>query len=586
MIIVLAIVLLAIVLFLTEWLPIDVTGLLVALLLMLTGVLTPEEGFSGFSNVGTLSVLALLMLSIGLESTGTVNFLASRMEKLMTKSEFLNLLTISGISGIASAFLNNTAIVAILLPVVVRLSNISKTSSSKYLMPLSFAAMAGGCITIIGTSTNLIVSGIYEEKYGAPFGVFEFSLLGIAFFIIYLVYMLFLGRFLLPSRSKEGALTSVYKLDDYLTQVVVTKDSKLIGEEIREDFHPKYGIRVIEIIRDDGSVYVPEKAEKIQENDVLSIKCRIDTLTEMGRKWGLEIKKNVKLDDKDLTSEHALLFEGIISPNSSLIGQTVKNIDFRQLYSVIPLAIRRSGTSIPIKVAEAEIQFGDTFLMETRRTDLEAFRQSPDFIVLEKVKKPNYRYKRMALSALIVLGVILLASLNILPLPVAAFTGVLVMFITGCASPLFVYKRVEWRIILLLAGMIPLGIAVEKTGLSNMIVGQLLDVFQMVSPRVIISILFLVTVLLTSFMSNNATAILLAPIAISIAEQLGLEPKPFLLAVMMGASMSFLTPIGYQTNTLIYGPGKYKFVDYFKVGGLLTLLIWLAATYLIPLLYL
>jgi len=585
MIIVLGIVVFAIILFVTEWLPIEVTALVVMVLLMLTGIVTPEEGVSGFSNIGTLSVFALLMLSIGLESTGIVNLLANRLEKLMTTSEFSNLTVITLISGIGSAFLNNTAVVAILLPVVTRLAHLTDSSASKYLMPLSFAAMAGGCITLIGTSTNLIVSGIYAERFGESFGIFEFSLVGIAVFVVFLFYILFIGRFILPSRSQKGSLTKEYLLDDYLTQVKVSEKSPLIGEAINTDFHPKYGIRVLEINRKDETVYVPQQVERIQANDTMFIKCPIDTLMDMQSKWGLHINRDTVLDDRELTSEHAMLFEAVVGNNSQLINKKVKHIDFRQLYNVIPLAIRRSGSSLPFKISEADIQFGDTILMEARRQNVDKLFSSPDFIVLEKVKKPNYRKRHMVLATIIVLSMILMASIGWLNILVAAFTGVALLFVTGCVSPSYVYKHMDWKIILLLAGMIPLGIAVEKTGLSQFLADYLLILFSNADPLTIIGALFSVTVLLTSFISNNATAILLAPIAISLAQGMGIDSKPLLLAVMIGASVSFLTPIGYQTNTLIYGPGKYKFMDYVKVGGLLTVFIGFVVTFMIDWLY-
>ena len=581
-VIVVVIILIAIVLFVTEIVPVDTTSFLVMVLLMLSGVVTPEEGLAGFSNVGTISVFALLVLSLGLESTGAVSYFVNRVENYATQNELLNIVAISLVAGVLSAFLNNTAIVAIMLPVVVRLAHISNVSPSKLLMPLSFAAMAGGCVTIIGTSTNLIISGIHSEYYGEPFTVFEFSLLGIVFFLIYLVYMAFVGRKLLPSSAKEENLTTQYEVDRYLTQVVVQKKSSLIGQQIGEDFHRKYGIRVLEIIREDGNVKIPSQIEEVRENDVLSIKCRIDSLMEMRFKLGLKIKRDVFLDDKELTSEETVLFEAVIGYNSYLLGKKIKYIDFRQLFNAVPLAVHRSGEALPTMISEVEIKFGDTILMEARRKNLEKFNASRDFIVIDKKKKPNYRNKHMWPAMCIILGVVVAASTSLLPLEVAGLTGCVLMFLSGCVSPRYVYRKMEWRIIFLLAGMIPLGIAVEKTGLSDLLVSNILMYFGDLGPRYLISGLFAFTVVLTSFMSNNATAILLAPIAITLAEQLGVNPKPFLLTIMFGASTSFLTPIGYQTNTLIYGPGKYRFTDYLKVGGLLTVLIWLAATFLIP----
>ncbi len=585
MIIVLLICLGAIILFVTELIPIDVTGLMVAVTLMLFGIVTPQEGLSGFSNVGTISVFALLALSIGLESTGAVNYLVNRIESRTIRGEASTITGISLMVGFCSAFLNNTAIVAIMLPVAVRLSNISGISVSKLLMPLSFAAMAGGCITIIGTSTNIIIAGIYADKTGLEFGIFEFSALGLILFFIYLAYMLLLGRHLLPDQGKPKTLIEDYEVEKYLTQVEVMKKSSMIGKSIGADFHPKYGIRIIELIRSDGTVYFPDQTVTIQNGDLINLKTTALSMVELQSKLGLKIKRDVQLDENDLTSEQTVLFEAIIGNNSYLVGKQVKNVDFMNLFNAVPLAVRRSGTALPIKVSEVEFQFGDSILMEARRENLEKFYNSKDFIVLEKVKKPNFRRAHILNSAIIVAAVILLASLGILPLEVAALTGLVVMFITGSVSPKYVYRKMEWKIIFLLAGMIPLGIAVENSGLSDFLVNGVIEYFGELSPTYVISALFAITVLLTSFMSNNATALLLAPIAMSLASKMGVDPKAFLITIMFAASTSFLTPIGYQTNTLIYGPGKYTFKDYLKVGSILTFLFWIAATILIPRLY-
>jgi len=577
--------LVAIILFTTEAIRIDVTAFIVIVLLMLFGLVSPSEGLSGFSHVGTISVFALLFLSIGLESTGAVNFLVYRLEKNAPKNEVGAISLISVFVGITSAFLNNTAIVAIMLPVVVRLSTITKISVSKLLMPLSFAAMAGGCITIIGTSTNVIINGIYKDATGSQFSIFEFSLIGVILFCLYLAYILLLGRHLLPGNKESQLLTESYEVDKYLTQVKVLPGSPLIGTAISNDLHPKYGIRILEINREGDNVYIPRAKETIQQDDIMNIKTTALSLIEIESTLKLKVIRDTTLDDKELTSEKAVLFEAVIGNNSFLLGKRVRDIDFRKLFNAVPLAVRRSGSSLPTKVYDVTIQFGDTLLMEARRQNLDKFYNSRDFIVLEKVKKPNFRNRHMLLAFTIVFSVVLVAALGLLPLEVSALTGCAAMYLTGCVSPTYIYRKMDWKIIFLLAGMIPLGVAFQNSGASDYIVNLIMENFGSVSVRGIISVLFFITVLLTSFMSNNATAILIAPIAIALAQQMGLDPKMFLITVMFAASTSFLTPIGYQTNTLVYGPGKYKFFDYIKVGSLLTMIFWIAATFLIPWLY-
>ena len=398
---------------------------------------------------------------------------------------------------------------------------------------------------------------------------------------------------LIPERkANEEALVKAYKLSKYLTQIEVKKGSPMIGKRLRDtELVKRFNVDIIELSREGGQgreIWVPNQIEAIKEHDLLTIKANLDEIIEMQSKAGIRIKKNVQLDDYELTSEEAVLFEAVIGRNSFLVGKKIGDVNFQHLFKAIPLAIRSSGetTADTEEISEMVIQFGDVLLMEARRRNLNIFYTSPDFIVLEKVKKPNLRRNKMLLSTLIILFVVVTAAFNILPIITAALIGCMWMIVTSCLSMRYIYRKMDWRVFFLLAGILPLGIAVEKTGTSLLIANVIVDLAGSASPTFIISILFLITTLLTSFMSNNATAVLLAPIAITIAEQLQLDPKAFLVTVMVAASTSFLTPIGYQTNTLVYGAGKYTFMDFVKVGGLLTLLVWMLSTFLIPFLYL
>ncbi|MGB1205942.1 MAG: SLC13 family permease [Chitinophagales bacterium] len=589
MFIVLTITVLAIILFATEIIPADVTALCVMVALMLTGIVSPEEGLAGFSNVATITVFALLVLSLGLQSTGVVNYMGEQLERITGESDIKILLLTLILVAFLSAFMNNTAIVAIFLPIVMRLSKYANTSASKFLMPLSFAAMIGGSCTIIGTSTNILVSAVYEEKYGKAFSIFEFTTLGFILFLAFLVYILLIGWRIIPERRKDAPiLTEDYDVNKYLTQIEVRRDSSMIGKPLKDtELVKRYKVKVLEITREEGDVWLPEQVEAIRENDLLLIKANLDDLLELQEGKDIKIKKTTKFDNAELTSEDAVLFEAVIGQNSFLVGKAIKDVDFRKAFGAIPLALRRSGISVSKSISDVEIQFGDVLLLEARRTHLNNFYNSRDFIVLEKVKKKNLRHSKMLLSTVIVLVVILLAAFNVLPIVVSSLTGVVLLLVTECVSIRYIYRKMDWRVIFLLAGILPLGTAVQNTGASELISDGILYLAgDASSPRFIISILFLITTVLTSFMSNNATAVLLAPIAITIAQQLGLDPKAFLVTVMFAASTSFATPIGYQTNTLVYGVGQYTFMDFIKVGGFLTIIVWLLATWLIPIFYL
>ncbi len=586
--IVIGITLLAVVLFVTEYFPVDVTAILVMVLLMLTNIITPEEGLSGFSNEATITVLALLILSIGLQSTGLVDYIGYKVERYTGKSEWRILFFTILVVGVLSAFMNNTAIVAIFMPVVIKLAQHAKLSVSKFLMPLSFAAMIGGTSTIIGTSTNILVSKLYEEQYGVTFGIFEFSFIGLVIFLIFVLFMLTIGRFIIPDRKQADNLTGSYEVGKYLTVIQVLKNSPLMGKKLSHtELVKDFDIDIIQIIRkNDVRKWLPNEIEKIREWDELVIKANLEDLLEIQHRLNIRIKKRVNLDDQELTSEDAVLFEAVIGQNSSLVGKKVGNVDFLAMFRAIPLAIRRSGEPLVDDLSDIEIQFGDVFLIEARRHSLSSFIKSPDFIVMEKVKKRNIRKDKMLISLLIVIGVVIAAAFELMEIVVAALTGCVLLFITGCLSVRYAYQKMEWRVIFLLAGILPLGIAVQKTGVSDLAAKQLIQLIGMDYPALVISTLFLLTTLLTSIMSNNATAVLLTPIAINIAMQMGIDPKPLVLTVMVAASTSFLTPIGYQTNTLIYGVGQYTFADFLKVGGILTLLVWLVATALICWIYL
>lgn len=601
----------ALVLFITDWYPMDFTALLVMVILMLSGLVTPAEGLSGFSHPATITVLALLILSIGLQSTGFVYFLSSNMIRFTGKSETRIILVLIFIVGISSAFMNNTAIVAIFLPVVVRCANFANISASRVLMPLSFAAMIGGTLTIIGTSTNIVVSTLYESYISdanagninghtsnlQPFGIFEFVALGVILMFAFFVYWFLIGNKLVPQRKGSNDLTQQYDVGKYLTEVIVKPNSPLIGKPLSNRlFRVGSKVEVIEIIRADGQKFVANQINNIREGDHFIIKANIEDLKEIIKQQGWQLKhKPVTVTDSLLTSKDTILVEAVIGRNSFLIGKDIKNIDFIGTFGALPIAMRRHGASLTKSMGDTDIQFGDTLLMEAQKSKLEKFYNSPDFIVLQRIRRSTRFQSKMILSLLIVAITILVAATHqqinalfntkILDLTVVMLTGAVALVLTGCVRMPYIYRKVEWKVIFLLAGLIPLGIAFENSGASTLFADTLLQYVGNWSPRFIISALFIVTIILTSFMSNNATALILTPVAISIANGLGLDAKPFLVAVMFAASTSFLTPVGYQTNMLVFGPGNYQFVDFLKVGGLLTLLFWILATIFIPILY-
>ncbi len=584
MLIVSAILLLALVLFVTELFPIDLTALLVVGLLILTGVLTPAEGFSGFSHPAPVTVAAMLVLSAGLIRTGAVARLGQRVSALGGSSEFTQLVVIIPVIALLSAFISNTAAVAMFIPLVLNIAREKKLSPSKMLLPLSYAAILGGACTYIGTSTNIIVGTIYAAGDRPPLQMFEFTGLGLVLLGLGTVYMLTIGQRNLPSRPTEASLTEGYRLREYLTELVIRADSPLLDKTLREtDFSRLLDIEVLEIQRGNHKLRLFLQEIRLRAGDILIVKGNLENILKIRDTEGVDILAEVKLSDRDLKSEDVTLAEAVISPDSFLIGRTLKEANFRQRYQATALAIRRHGSQIRDKLGRVRLQVGDMLLVQVRKGVLGNLRHDSDFmLILEESQGSDFRFSKLPIAVLIFLGVIAAVASQRLPIELAALFGALLMVITSCLSLRQAYLAVDWRIVILIGGTLALGTAMEKTGTANAIADILVGWSGALGPVALIAVLYLLTMGLTELMSNNATAALLTPIAISIAHQGGWDPRPFAFCVAFAASCSFLTPIGYQTNTMVYGPGGYRFTDYFKVGAWLSLISWLAATLLIP----
>ena len=579
-----AILLLALVLFVTELVPIDLTALLVVGLLILTQVLTPAEGFSGFSHPAPVTVAAMLVLSTGLIRTGAVAKLGQKVSALGGSSEVSQLAVIFPVVALLSAFISNTAAVAMFLPLVLNIAREKKLSPSKLLLPLSYAAILGGACTYIGTSTNIIVGTIFAAGTHPPLQMFEFSGLGLVLLTLGAVYMLAIGQRNLPYRPTEASLTEGYRLREYLTELVIRSDSPLLDKTLREtDFSQMLDIEVLEIQRGRQKLRLFLQEIRLKSDDILIVKGNLENILKIRDTEGVDILAEAKLSDRDLKSEDITLAEAVISPDSSLIGRTLKEANFRQRYQATALAIRRHASQIRDKLGRVRLRMGDMLLVQVRKEVLGNLRQDSDFLlILEESQSSDFRLSKLPIAVLIFLGVIAAAASQKLPIELAALFGALLMVFTRCITLREAYRAVDWRIVILIGGTLSLGTAMEKTGTATAIAENLVAWSGTLGPVALIAVLYLVTMGMTEIMSNNATAALLTPIAISIAHHGGWDPRPFAFCVAFAASCSFLTPIGYQTNTMVYGPGGYRFTDYFKVGAWLSLISWLTATLLIP----
>jgi di/tricarboxylate transporter len=581
-VLVLAILTGAVACFATERLPVDLVALLVLSVLLVSRILTPEQAISGFSNTATVTVAAMFVLSAGLARTGVVNLLGQRLAKAGRLGLVPTLIALMALIGLVSAFINNTAAVAIFLPIVLGLARDSGISPSKLLIPLSFASMFGGVCTLIGTSTNILVSSIAEQHGLAPFGMFELSRLGLVLFAAGALYLLTVGVRLIPDRRAGADLTQSYGMGDYLTEILVLPESSAVGRSLRESpLVRDLDLDVLEIHRD-GRRLAAGAETVLEAGDLLRVRCDVEKIRRAEEQKGIVLKSGLKWREEDLRSSETSLLEVLVAPGSALEGKTLKETGFRQIYGGTALAIRHRGELMRERLGTTQLRSGDVLLVEVRRDRIEALKRIQDFVIVSEIGLEEPLRGKLPLALVIVAGAVAAATLGVLPIVGSAILGSVLLVLTGCLTLEEAYQAIEWRVIFLLGGILPLGIALESTGAARLLSSLLVDTVGIWGPVAMVSVFYLLTSLLTEAMSNNATAALLAPIAISAAAALDVDPRPFLVAVTFAASASFMTPVGYQTNTLIYGPGHYRFTDFLRVGTPLNFLFWLIATLLIP----
>lgn len=587
-ILVLVILCAAVILFITEKLPIDLVAILVLGAVMGFGLVTPQEAVSGFSNPATVTVAAMFVLSAGLQQTGLLRALGRRLFHVGHYPMLLMLL-ITVTIGAVSAFVNNTAAVAVFLPLVLSVANRLKLSPSKLLIPASFASEFGGVCTLIGSSTNLLVSSIaleYAAKYPGvaglePFSMFEMAKLGLILFGAGILYLVAIGYWLLPERRGEE-LVDAYQLGNYITELRVMKNSPLIGKSVVEsDLGRKSDVWVLEILRGKSPMLGSEH-EPIREGDVLLVEGKLDNLLETKNVLKLEIEPEFKLQDETLTKEQLNLAEVMVAPVARIADRTLKNLDFNHRYDAVVLAIRRQGRPLREKLNSVRLRFGDMLLLQAPKDALGKLRSDSDFIVMDDKGGLSGHTGKAPIVLSILMLVVGLAALEILPILVAAVLGCIALLLTGCLRLEKAYEAIDWRVIFLLGGVLPLGLAMEKSGLAAFIANQTVALAGGLGPVAVLAAFYLLTAILTECMSNNASAVVLAPVAISTAIQMGISPKPLLMAITFAASTSFATPVGYQTNMMVYTPGGYRFADFMKVGIPLIAIFFVISVYLIP----
>lgn len=582
-ILVLAVAFFAVVLFVTEKLSVDVVAIVVMATLLVSGVITAQEGISGFSNKATVTVASMFVLSAGLFKTGAVTYLGNVISKLFKRSYWLGIITVLIAVGFFSAFINNTPVVAIFIPILLGVAKSLKVSTSKLLMPMSFASMLGGICTLIGTSTNILVSSIAEDSGLRAFSMFEFAPFGLILFGVGMLYMLIFGIHVIPERRSEGDLIESFRLQEYITEVVLLDSALSIGRPIKDaPITKEIDLTILEVHRGKEVFSVPDPELVLKAGDVLRVRCDLEKVKKLQAQEGILFKPQFKWKDVDVESDETRLVEAVVALNSYFINKTLKQLKFREEFGASVLAMRHRGRLMREKLSETELDAGDALLLEVRKDRFNQLKQNPSFVIISEIEVERFRKRKIIPALLIVFGVIVSATFGVLPIVIAAIVGSLLLVLVGCLTMEEAYKAIEWRIVFLLAGVLTLGIALEKSNAAELLSSQLITAVGVWGPWALLSAFFLVTSLLTGVMSNNATAALLAPIAIATAHSFDVSPRPFLVAVTVAASASFMTPVGYQTNTLIYGPGQYRFADFLRVGTPLNIIVWVLATILIP----
>jgi len=584
------IIIIALVLFITEFFPIDVTALVVLGLLLVLGLVTPDESLSGFSNPAVITIGCLFIMSYALQKSHVLEYVIININKIIDKSQTLGMATYLFCIGIASAVVNNTAIVAIFMPVTIRLADKYNISPSKVLIPLSYAAILGGTLTLVGTSTNLIVNSILVDSSGVSLGMLEFAKFGIIKFVVGLIYIFTIGHKLLPSRVAKSSSITDYSLDGYLTEFKINQNSPLCGKTLLDrKINENYDVIVLDVLRGGEIITSNLRSLILKEGDVLFVKGSFDNFQRLKEIENLALLTDEKLTQEELEQEDHILAECLITDNSELIGQTLQEANFRRSFGSFVLAIRREGEVIRRKLTQFILKPFDTLLVYGPKDRINQLASREGFIVLGKVDASLDSHPLWWLSIFTILFAVIMAIFEIIPIVVGVILGVIALLLARVITPNEAYSSIHWQVIIVIAAFLPMGVAMQKTGLDEIIgnsIGNIVNLFPVdLIPYFLLAVIYLITMVLTEIASNVATAIIMTPIALTLATQFGFDPKPFIFAVCYAASASFITPIGYQTNLMVFGPGGYRYSDYIKVGLPLGIILWIISVMVIPMIW-
>lgn len=577
--IVLGLLALAIVLFAREVFSVDIVTLLLLIALVVLGYLSPAEAFSGFSSDIIIILASIFVLSGALQHTGVIDAIGSRLLKIAGQSAGRLLLVIMGTAGGFSAFMNNTTATALFVGPVLSLARNLRVSASKLLIPLAYASILGGTCTLIGTSTNVAVS-LYITKAGLePLHLFEMTKIGIIILGTGMIYMLLVGRHLLPDHPDQS-LAGAFALKEYLSEIIVVPNSHMIGQRMFESDLARMDFRILEVIRNKRR-FPPDPNTLVEANDVLIVNGNAAELLKVKAAAGIEIRPEIQHGDRTLQSAHTKIAEVLIHPRSELIGHTLKELDFRRLFGLTVLAISRHGQSLKGQLGRVRLRMGDLLLVQGTPAQLSAAKNHHDVTLLEELNPSLYRRKKGVLVAAFFGVAVVLGGLGVLPLSIAFLLAAVLTVMVGAITPEEAYEFVDWRLLILIGGMTAFGKALENTGAAEFLAENIVQLLAPLGVMTILAGFFLLTILLTQAMSNAAAALVVLPVALTTARELGVNERTFAIAIMLAASISLIAPLE-PACVLVYGPGKYRFSDFIKTGVGLTLMLMVVVLALIP----
>ncbi len=575
--------------FVWEKIPPDLTAMALFVVLIAGGFMTSGEAFSVFSNTAPLTVGAMFILSAALVKCGAIDRLSGLVESSSNLPYAVVMAVLVAFVAGISAFINNTPVVVVFLPVVLNLARKMQLAPSKLLIPLSYAAVLGGTCTLIGTSTNLVVNGFLLSKGMPGFSMFELGWIGVPATLVGLVYLALLGKRLLPVREMLTSILSEEERREYITEAFVQPNSPAVGKTLPEaGLTRAKGIRVLEIVRDGIALYIDPQNVRLKEGDRLILGCRLKGIAHTRRLEGIDLVAEDNLGLEQIASHEGSLVEAVLTPHSALVGHTVREVNFRQRFRMVVLALHRRGKNVREQIETLPLQGGDVLLMMGTDQAIDALRNSEDLVLFDRARVPSKAQSgKMALVVGVIAAVIGTAALDLVPIEVGAVAGCVIVCAARCLQTTEAYASIEWNILFLIYGMLAMGLAMEQSGAAAWIASGVVEGVREFVPEsykalAMLAGIYLVTTILTEILSNNAVAALMAPIAISMAAELGVDARPFIVAVTFAASAAFATPIGYQTNTYVYGVGGYRFSDFLKIGVPLNLACFVVAMLVIP----